>query len=133
MKIIRYSPYGFTPQYQSHHLEMVNYHFNQFDISLFPFHLQNIIKIQHEQAIKFYKENYDDFKYGIWAFIDGFKNNQALNHLKNKVPCWKAEISDDTTVYDVNWTKKIKVTDGECRLFGFYIPKKELIDLKEVN
>ena len=42
-----------------------------------------------------------------YVFIDGYKNNQSLNHLKRKVPCWKAEISDNTVVYDVNWENNV--------------------------
>ena len=101
-KIIRYSVQGFKPQYQSEHLKNINYHLNDFNINDFPEHLRHIIQKQHEVHISFYKEHYQDFQYGIWFFIDGHKNNQSLNHLKHKVPCWEAEIEDDVLLYDVN-------------------------------
>jgi hypothetical protein len=126
MIIIRYSIHKFEPQYQSHHLEDVDYHLNNFDINAYPKHLQYSIQKQHEIQIKFYQENYEDFKWGIWAFIKGCKYSQSLNHLKTKVPCWRAEISDDTIVYDVNWEHKMKITDNKCKLFGFYIPESQL-------
>lgn len=101
-KIIRYSIYGFNPQYQSHHLENINYDLYKFNIKDFPEHLQYIIQKRHNRLLPFYQEHYEDFKEGIWLFIEGHKNNQALNHLKRKVPCWKAEVEDDVLVYDCN-------------------------------
>ena len=38
-------------------------------------------------------------------FIDDHKNNQSLNHLKHRVPCYEAEISDNIMVYDCNLEK----------------------------
>lgn len=130
MRIIRYSINKFEPQYQSHHLKMVDNELSNFNIEEYPSHLQKFIMAQHEKLVPFYKENYNDFKYGIWAFIDGFKDNQSLNHLKKKVPCWRAEISDETTVYGVNWDEKFKITNDLCKLFGFFIPQRELHTLK---
>jgi hypothetical protein len=130
MIIIRYSLNKFEPQYQNYHLKDVDYELNHFDISAFPKHLQYSIQKQHEESVEFYKENYYDLEWGVWAFIDGHKDNRSLNHLKRKVPCWRAKISDETTVIDVNWTKKMKITDNKCRLFGFYIPKSQLSTLK---
>lgn len=130
MKIIRYSFDGFKPQYQSHHLKYVDYHLNEFNLNEIPTHLQFECLKFHNKIVPFFKENYNDFKYGLWAFIDGFKDNQSLNHIKKRVPCWEAEISNDTIVYHVNWDKKFKITDERCKLFGFYIPKNQLITLK---
>ena len=101
-KIIRYSIQGFEPQYQSEHLKNINYHLNNFNINDFPEHLRYIIQHNHEAHLQFYKENYKDFQYGIWFFIDGHKNNQSINHLKQKVPCWEAEKENKVLVNDVN-------------------------------
>lgn len=133
MKIIRYSITGFKPQYQSHHLGDIDYHRNHFNISVFPEWTQRNIQEIHERKLKFYNENYTDFEYGVWAFINGYKNNMALNHLKQRVPCWEAEISDNTIVYDVNWECKMPITDPLCTAFGFYIPVCQLNTLKNVQ
>lgn len=129
MIIIRYSLNKFETQYQSHHLKDVEMHLNNFDINIFPeCHREAMIQL-HKEKVKFYKDNYDDLQYGVWAFIDGHKCNQALNHLTKKVPHWKAEISDETIVIDNNWSKKLKITDYECKYFGFFIPKSQLCTL----
>ena len=60
-KIIRYSPYGFKLQYQSHHLKDIDYHINDFNINDFPEHLRHIIQKHREEHLSFYK----DFQYGI--------------------------------------------------------------------
>lgn len=118
------------PQYQSHHLDgHVDYNLHRFDINLFPEHLKRICLEQNQKLVKFYTENLSDLQYGVWAFIDGHKNNQSLNHLKRKVPMWKAEIPDDTIVYGVNWDKKYLITNVEATACGFYIPQKELSKL----
>jgi hypothetical protein len=133
MKIIRYSLTAFKPQYQSHHLDYVSYHFNDFRLSKIPEHLRMYVKEEHDRLVPFYKDNYDDFQYGVWAFIDGYKYNQALNHLKQRVPCWEANISDNTIVYSVNWDRKIPITDPLCKIFGFYIPVNQLKNLSEIK
>lgn len=133
MKIIRYSVDGFKPQFQAHHLADVNYHLNEFDINVYPEHLRYSIQKQHDNNLPFLKENYNDFECGIWAFIDGYKCNQSLNHLNQRVPCWEAEISDDTIVYDVNWEYKMSITDNKCRLFGFYIPISQLHTISNIQ
>ena len=136
MKIIRYSIDGFKPQYQSKHLSDIDLELNEswFEhnfMNCCPEHLKHICLERHNRIVPFLKEHYNDFKYGIWAFIDGYKNSQSLNHLKRKVPCWKAEISDNTIVYDVNWEKQMLITDIECTYFGFYIPTNQLKTLTE--
>lgn len=133
MKIIRYSVNGFKPKYQSYHLKDVHYHLHNFNIAEYPEWMRDIALDVHDKRVAFYTENYSDFQYGIWAFIDGYKNNQSLNHLKYRVPCWSAEISDDTIVYSVNWDKKLKITDDECKVFGFYVPANQLNTLKNIK
>jgi hypothetical protein len=95
--------------------------------------MHEIVLDIHYKRVMLYKENISDFQYGIWAFIDSYKNNQSLNHLKHRVPCWSADISDDIIVYSVNWDKKIKITDDECKVFGFYIPANQLKTLKNIK
>ena len=127
MKVIRYSKSGFKPQKQTHHLnDYVYYHLYRFNISDFPeFMKYDLLKI-HKERVKFYREHLLDLKEGIWIFIDGYKDNQSLNHLKEKVPCWSADVMDDIDVYGVNWDKTMKLSDPEVKLFGCYVPKREL-------
>lgn len=126
IKIIRYSMHGFKPQYQSEHLKNVHYHLYDFNINAFPEHSRWEIQRIHERNVKFYTEHYEDFKEGIWVFLDGHKDNMSLNHLKHKVPCWEAEIESDVLVYDCNWESVIPVTDSIVECFGCYIPKSEI-------
>ena len=134
MKVIRYSVDGFKVQYQSNHMKShVLYHLKHFDLNVFPEHLRWEIKKIHDRLYPFYKENFNDFRRGIWVFIDGYKDNQSLNHLKKKVPCYEAELPDDIIVYDVNWTKQMKLSDPECKIFGCYVPERSLVNLKNVK
>jgi hypothetical protein len=130
MYIIRYSIDGFKPQYQFYHLDGVNYELNEFNIFDYPLHLRTIILEQHKKRIMFYKEHYNDFKQGIWVFIEGYKDNQSLNHLKQRVPCWKAYIDDNAICYDCNWGKQVTVSDSYIHFGGCYIPESQLSTLK---
>ena len=132
-KIIRYSLNGFKPQYQSHHLERINYDLYNFNIKDFPEHLQYVIQERHDKLLPFYQEHYEDFKAGIWFFLEGHKNNQALNHLKRKVPCWKAEIDDDAIVYDCNWENIITLDEPIVEMFGCYLPKCEMYKIHNIQ
>ena len=55
----------------------------------------------------------------------GHKNNQSLNHLKELVPAWTAELPEDTICYDVNWEEQIVLSDDIVKIFGCYIPARE--------
>lgn len=132
-RIIRYSLYGFNPQYQSHHLKHINYDLYNFNIKDFPEHLQYVIQERHNRLLPFYQEHYEDFKEGIWFFLEGHKNNQALNHLKRKVPCWKAEIEDDAIIYDVNWESIVTLDNSIVEMFGCYIPKREMYKIHNIQ
>ena len=132
-KIIIYSTQGFKPQYQSHHLKHIDYHINNFNINDFPEHLRYIIQHNHEDHLQFYKENYKDFQYGIWFFIAGHKNNQSLNHLEHKVPCWEAEIENDVLVYDVNWEYKTTLSDSFGMWSGFYLPASQIHKIHNIK
>lgn len=133
MKVIRYSIYGFKPQEQTHHMRNVNYHLYNFNIDVFPDHLKYIIQKNHERDVKLYSEHLDDFKCGIWCFIDGHKDNLSLNHLKRKVPCWEAELPDDTECYDCNWQLLTTISDERILFGGCYIPERELYKLSNVK
>lgn len=125
-KIIRYSTTGFKPRKQNHHMKEVNYHLYNFNINDFPeLHRYSIQQI-HNKKLEFYKSHYDDFKEGVWFFLDGYKNNQSLNHIKHKVPCWKAEIESDVLVYDCNWEQIIPLTDPMVKFGGCYLPKSQI-------
>lgn len=133
MKVIRYSKNGFKAQEQTYHMQEVNYHLYDFNINEYTEHLRPHIQKKHNILVPFYLTNYNDFKRGIWVFIDGYKNNQSLNHLKEKVPCFEAELPDDIMVYDVNWEKQMKLDDFECTLFGCYIPERSLVNIKNIK
>ena len=134
MKIIRYSTTGFHPQEQSHHAEHIRYHLSgEFKLEDYPEFMRREIKQIHEQKVKFYLEHLEDFTKGIWCFIDGYKSNQALNHLKRKVPCWEAEIPDDTECYDCNWEKLITISDSIVLWGGCYIPEREMWKIRNVR
>lgn len=133
MLIERYSLYGFKPQYQSDLMHTYEFHKNNFNINDFLEHLRWIIQQNHEKLLKFYEENMDDLKSGVWVFIRGHKCNQALNHLKIKVPCWYAELPDDTVVYDCNIEKKLLLSDPLVEIFGCYVPEKELKNIRNIE
>ena len=133
MKVIRYSIHGFKPQEQTHHMEKINYHFHDFNISDYPEFLQWDIQRIHERCVDFYTKHLEDLKSGIWCFVDGYKNNQSLNHLKRKVPCWEAELPDDTECYDCNWEKLTNISDKIVLFGGCYIPERELYKLRNIK
>ncbi len=134
MKIIRYSKHGFKPQYQSHHLQtQVDYHLNDFNISVYPEHLKPYILDSHNKLVSFYQKHYNSLKYGVWAFIDGHKNNQSLNHLKERVPCWSAEIDECVTVVGVNWDEILPISDPKCIPFGFFLPLESMSLIKDIK
>lgn len=133
MKVIRYSEYGFQVHEQTHHMEQVNYLLNEFDINGIPEFLRYEIQKINEKKKKLYVENYEDFKKGIWVFIDGHKSNMSLNHLKKLVPCWEADFPDDIDVYDVNWDHKLKLSDVECTYFGCYVPARSLEKISNIR
>lgn len=87
----------------------------------------------HEQKVIFYKEHLEDFKRGIWCFVDGYKCNQSLNHLKRKVPCWEAEVPDDIECYDCNWEKLITISDPVVLWGGCYIPEREIWKIRNIR
>lgn len=99
--------------------------------------IQNIcnrlFKKAHEKHVEFYSQHLNDLKCGIWCFIDGHKDNLSLNHLKRKVPCWEAELPDDTECYDCNWEKLVTITDPIVLCGGCYIPKRELYKLNNIK
>lgn len=132
-KIIRYSISGFKPQLQTVHMENVNYHLYNFDINGYPEHLKYQIQINHEKCVNFYKKHLEDFKEGIWFFIDGHKNNQSLNHLKRRVPCWEADVENDVLLYDVNWEKIVSITDPFVECAGCYCPKSQIYKIHNIH
>ena len=136
----RYSKNAFDVQYQSHHLLEINHLLldkndfierfinvcdNQF--------INKVLLEQYDKYHDFYVENYKDFEKGIWVFIEGYKNNQSLNHLKTKVPCFLAELPDDTEVYDVNLQEKILLSDSLCTCFGCYVPERSLANIQNIR
>lgn len=123
MKIIRYSPTAFTPQKQTHHIQKFEY-WMSLDPKDYPKHLQYLMQKIKEEKILFYNQHKEDLKEGLWFFIDGNKDNQSLNHLKHRVPCYEAEIPDDIMVYDCNLEKIIPLADPLVYWAGCYIPKR---------
>ena len=133
MKVIRYSIHGFKPQEQTCHMEHVNYQLHDFDINDYPEHLRWIIEQNHKRDVEFYTQHIDDLKCGIWCFIDGYKDNLSLNHLRHKVPCWEAELPNDVECYDCNWEKFTTITDPRILSGGCFIPERELWKIKNVK
>ena len=133
IKIIRYSTTGFKPQKQTHHLKDVNYHMYDFNINDYPEYARYNISQIHEKTLAFYKEHLTDLKEGIWFFINGHKNNQSLNHLTRKVPCWEAEIESDAYVYDVNWKYITDLSDPFVKLAGCYLPKSQMSKIHNIK
>jgi len=126
MEITRFSEHGFEPQYQSFHLK----HIIEPMLKLYRTrNYEDIPQVGIEYFKKFAKfvyENLDDFKYGIWVFVNNHIEYSSLSHLKSKISVWKADICDFIYVYDVNLDEKYKITDKRARFFGCYIPQKEL-------
>lgn len=133
MKVERYSLYGFKPQVQTYHLKQcVWFHLCEFENAMENYALTEFLMKEHERLYNFYKENYQDFTEGVWIFKEGYKGNQALNHLKQKVPKWIAELPDDIDVYDCNWSKKTRLDEYQPLSFGCYVPKRCLKDIKNI-
>lgn len=135
MRIIRYSTDGFKPQKQTHHAKLFEYYLNT-PITSYPVHLQPYIKEIIDKKNDFYRAHYEDLQEGIWFFVKGYKNNQSLNHLKYRVPCWEGEISENIMVYDFNLEKVIPVTDGLVLIGGCYLPKRlipEIYNIRKVK
>lgn len=133
IKVIRYSKQAFRPQIQSHHMEHINYHLHHFNVNEFPEHLRWIIQQRHDELLPFYIEHYEDFKEGIWMFVDGHKENLSLNHLKERVPCFEAEVPEDLECYDCNWEFKTTINDNRILFGGCYVPKRELYKLQNIK
>lgn len=133
IKIIRYSTTRFKPQKQLYHLKDIHYHMNDFNIEECPGFMRYDISQIHEKRLSFYKEHINNLQKGIWFFIDGYKNNQSLNHLKYKVPCWEAKIETDAYVYDINWEKIIHVIDPLVKLYGCYLPESQMSKIHNIK
>lgn len=132
MKVIRYSKYGFKSQKQTYHAEQME-NLKELDINSIPKHLRHEVEKIAKRNLDFYEKHKEDLSDGIWVFVDGHKNNQALNHLKEMVPCWEAEIEEDIVVYDVNWEEQLSIKDPLVTAFGCYVPKKEIEKLKNIK
>jgi hypothetical protein len=134
MKVIRYSIYGYKPQEQTHHMEHINYHLNGgFDINDYPEWIRWQIQGIHDKKVKFYTEHFNDFKQGIWCFVDGHKDNLSLNHLHQKVPCWEANVPNDIECYDCNWERLTTISDSIVLCGGCYIPERELWKIQDIR
>lgn len=134
MKIIRYSVAAFNSQQQTHHAKHIQYHLSgEFNLEDYPEFLRYEIQRIHKQKAAFYEEHLKDFKRGIWCFVDGHKSNQALNHLKKKVPCWEAEVPDDIECYDCNWEKLTTISNSIVLWGGCYIPEREMWKIRNVR
>ena len=134
MNIIRYSVAAFEPQEQTHHAKHIQYHLSgELNLEDYPEFMRHEIQCIHEQKVAFYKDYLEDFKRGIWCFVDGYKSNQSLNHLKKKVPCWEAEVPDDVECYGCNWEKLITISDSVVQWGGCYIPEREMCKIRNVK
>jgi len=136
IKVERYSISGFKTQKQIHHLQNFvyphMYEWKEF-YKEYPVLYRHLLLERHKKLLPFYKENFEDFTEGLWVFIAGHKNRQSLNHLKHKVPCWTAELPDDTIVYDVNWEEQLSLSDPINECFGCYVPKRSLKQIQNIE
>lgn len=142
--IERYSNTGFEPQYQSYHLKSDEYYFmsdeeyvNSLEnLNEYQKHFCLLEKKRHED---FYKENYNDFKFGIWCFIKGYANNFELNHLSgNAMKYLKHNIGyinnpDDFIVYDCNLQEKFMLSNYIYKESGFYVPERMIEKIKIIK
>lgn len=131
MKIIRYSSTAFTPQKQTHHIKSFEFWLD-LNPKDYPEREYTMQKLKQQHTL-FYNQHRADLQEGLWFFIDGHKNNQSLNHLKHKVPCYEADIPDDIMVYDCNLEKIVPITDSLVYWAGCYIPKRlcnQIINVK---
>lgn len=133
MKIIRYSNQGYKAQEQTYHIEKLNGCFNNFNIADYPEHLKEIIKEINERHFAFYNKHQADLKRGIWCFIDGYKDNLSLNHIKKRVACWEAEVPDDIECYDCNWERLTTISDSIVLCGGCFIPEREIYKIKNIR
>lgn len=140
IKIIRYSNDAFTPKKQDFHFKyLIESHlygdYNKWSNEVGGI-LKDYIIDYHKMKKKFYEDNLEDFKEGIWAFYDGVYNDidMVLNHLNYKPLLYSAYLPDDVTVYDTNWNNKITLTDGfgKCP-YGIYVPKRSLINITNIE
>lgn len=131
IKIIRFSVSGFRPQKQMHHIHNFEY-WNSFDPygTDVPEHLRICLAEIKKEKLRFYSEHYNDLQEGLWFFIDGHKNRQALNHLNKPVLCWEGEVRENLVVYDCNLEHIVPVTDSIVQGFGCYIPKRLIGEIK---
>lgn len=134
IKIIRYSKTAFCPQKQSHHIHGFEY-WKSFDVNSpeVPEHLRDYLLQAKKEKIKFYEEHFNDLQEGLWFFIKGHKNRQSLNHLKELVPCWEAEIEEDIMVYHFNLDAIVPITDASVLAGGCYIPKRLLCKILNIH
>ena len=132
IKIIRYSTEGFHSQKQTHHVKGFEY-WKDIDLNECPEHLRYFISEARKRKMKFYQEHYNDLQEGLWFFLDGHKNRQSLNHLKQLVPCWEAEIEEDILVYDCNLQQLVTLKDPIVMFGGCYIPKRLIYKIHNVK
>ena len=130
--VIRYSKTGFKPRYQDHHLHHVLYELTEFDVDeakRSP-HAKAVLEI-HERRFKLFKENFDDFRYGVWCFKEGASIGPELNHLREARPRWEAELPEDIEVYDVNLDAKYLLKDFPYG--AMYVPRRSLKQIANVH
>jgi len=122
--ITRYSDEGFMPKYQSHHLKLIDYHLNGFNIARFPAHIRPMIFKRHLDLKKAYLKNRQFVKYGTWCFISGYERLEEITHLTHFPKLFKARITANTMVYTKLLDKKIPITSAVCKEFGFFIQEE---------
>lgn len=125
MLVERFSFDGFKVQHQNHHLKSIEAIINM-DVSKYNELMKyELTRIQH-QKLEFYSQYHHLLENGIWVFIKGCKNNQSLNHLKNKTPKYIAYLPDNTEVIDVNWSYLTTLNDVSNEACGCFIPAQNL-------
>ena len=135
MRVVRYSKTGFKPRYQSHHLQHILFELTGFDEkdikSPYRRYIRRYIRESHEKLVKLYTKNFDDFRYGIWCFKEGYSIGPELNHLRESKPRFVADLDENTEVYDVNLHEIFKLKDYPYG--AMYVPKRSLKSLSNIH
>lgn len=129
LMITRYSDHSFGARYQSHHLKLIDYHLNGFNLDRFPRHLRPQMFSRHIRLKTEYLVNKNTVKYGVWAFLAGFEIVEELDHLVKWPKLFKARINEKTTVYTKLLDKKFSITNERFKKEGFFIPESELSNI----
>ena len=140
IKVRRYSNSGFNSQIQNHHYKKVKLFLLSDEEYIKEMNPKNdyqktvLLEVKHKRE-KFLNDNKEDFKEGIWVFIDenitSAQIRFELNHIKGERPAVHfAYFPENTECYDCNFENKGIISDKKFWWCGLYIPKRCLKNIK---